>query len=99
MNAKELRDLIDFIVEKDIAEFELERGDVKVRIKRGAAVQYAPVAPTAGVPMIAAQPASALASASPAAVGGPAPRPAETEAGLHLVTSPIVGTYYEAPSP
>ena len=35
MNQKELRELIEFLIEKDITEFELERGDVKVRIKRG----------------------------------------------------------------
>ena len=38
MNQKELRELIEFLKEQDIAEFELERGDVKVRIKRGAPV-------------------------------------------------------------
>ena len=36
MNQKELKELIEFLIEKDITEFELERGDVKVRIKRGA---------------------------------------------------------------
>ena len=36
MNQKELKELIEFLIEKDIAEFELERGDVKVRIKRAA---------------------------------------------------------------
>ncbi len=35
MNQKELKELIEFLIEKDITEFELERGDVKVRIKRG----------------------------------------------------------------
>ena len=34
MNLKELKELIEFLEEKNIAEFELERGDVKVRIKR-----------------------------------------------------------------
>ena len=34
MNQKELKELIEFLIEKDIAEFELERGDVKVKIKR-----------------------------------------------------------------
>ena len=34
MNQKELKELIEFLIEKDISEFELERGDVKVRIKR-----------------------------------------------------------------
>ena len=37
MNQKELKELIEFLIEKDIAEFELERGDVKVKIKRAAA--------------------------------------------------------------
>ncbi len=36
MNQKEIKELIEFLIEKDIAEFELERGDVKVRIRRGA---------------------------------------------------------------
>ena len=38
MNQKELKELIEFLIEKDIAEFELERGDVKVRVKRGTLV-------------------------------------------------------------
>ncbi len=44
MNQKELKELIEFLIEKDIAEFELERGDVKVRIKR-AGEAAAPAAP------------------------------------------------------
>ena len=44
MNQKELKELIEFLIEKDIAEFELERGDVKVRIKRGVDVSAAPPA-------------------------------------------------------
>jgi biotin carboxyl carrier protein len=35
MNQKELKELIDFLIERNIAEFEMERGDVKVRVKRG----------------------------------------------------------------
>ncbi len=44
MNQKELKELIEFLIEKDIAEFELERGDVKVKIKRAGehTVVYAP---------------------------------------------------------
>src|SRR5215470_13108070 len=44
MNQKELKELIDFLIERDIAEFELERGDVKVRVKRGANAQVHAVA-------------------------------------------------------
>src|SRR5262249_18047326 len=108
MNQKELKELIDFLIEKDISEFELERGDVKARIKRGGdpsapvithTVPMAPV-PMASVP-IAAPPASPVvhATAPPAAPPPAAAPPAEVEEELHQVKSPIVGTYYEAPSP
>ena len=43
MNLKEIKELVEFLIEKDVAEFELERGDVKVKIKRGQpAALYAP---------------------------------------------------------
>jgi len=106
MNQKELKELIEFLIEKDIAEFELERGDVKVRIKRagehtvvhthGESRFFAvPPAPVTAVE-IGSVPASAPPppSAPPPAATEPAP-----EEGLHTVKSPIVGTFYEAPSP
>jgi acetyl-CoA carboxylase biotin carboxyl carrier protein len=105
MNQRELKELIEFLIEKDIAEFELERGDVKVRIKRG--VEHV-VAPAAPVTHFAVH--TAPASAPPETVT-PAPLvPASTssentaavpvaEQGLHTVRSPIVGTFYECPSP
>jgi acetyl-CoA carboxylase biotin carboxyl carrier protein len=101
MNQKELKDLIDFLVEKDITEFELERGDLKVRVKRGTEPVMVPAPASAPIQMVA--PADAARPAAPAAAAPPAPsaapaEPAE-EAGLHIVKSPIVGTYYEAPSP
>ena len=97
MNQKELKELIEFLIEKDIAEFELERGDVKVKIKRAAeappAVLSAAVHPS--------QPAVAAPAAGRAEGAGhpAAPEPAESEEGLHIVKSPIVGTFYESPSP
>jgi acetyl-CoA carboxylase biotin carboxyl carrier protein len=100
MNQKELKELIEFLIEKDIAEFELERGDVKVRIKRGgehAAHAHGeprffsvPAAPGPG-PEVGAAPIG-FPQAAPAAEPPP-------EEGLHMVKSPIVGTFYEAPSP
>jgi acetyl-CoA carboxylase biotin carboxyl carrier protein len=102
MNQKELKELIEFLIEKDISEFELERGDVKVRIKRGADAQQIPViTPVAAVPamptMTAAAPVPPV-SATPAPAAPEIPAtPAEEE--LHLVKSPIVGTFYESPAP
>ena len=100
MNQKELKELIEFLIEKDIAEFELERGDVKVRIKRAAPVSSAPS--SAETRFIA------IPSATPAVVNGSVPPPVAPptvsvaeppEENLHKVLSPIVGTYYESPSP
>jgi acetyl-CoA carboxylase biotin carboxyl carrier protein len=101
MNQKELKELIEFLIEKDIAEFELERGDVKVKIKRAAepapphvpdsryfAVHPAPSPMTNGAPAASPVPSAAAAE--------PAPDPEEK---FQAVKSPIVGTFYEAPSP
>ena len=104
MNQKELKELIEFLIEKDISEFELERGDVKVRIKRGVDAQPVPViAPVAAVPAVspiaAAVPPTAPHAHIPAVgADGSAPAAAPEEE-LHLVKSPIVGTFYEAPAP
>jgi acetyl-CoA carboxylase biotin carboxyl carrier protein len=105
MNQKELKELIEFLIEKDIAEFELERGDVKVRIKRGAEHVVPPAAPVthfavhtapAAVPEVSAQPAAPVSAAAPSESAAPPPA---AEPGLHTVHSPIVGTFYECPSP
>jgi acetyl-CoA carboxylase biotin carboxyl carrier protein len=104
MNQKELKELIEFLIEKDIAEFELERGDVKVKIKR--AGEHT-VVHSHGEPRFFAVPSAASsaievgsprASAPAAAPPAPAPVP-EPEENLQSVKSPIVGTFYEAPSP
>jgi acetyl-CoA carboxylase biotin carboxyl carrier protein len=104
MNQKEIRELIEFLIDKDIAEFELERGDVKLRVKRGGvhAVAAAPVITVAAPapPPMAAASAPAASAAPVAAAPAPAAPAAEDElAGTHIIKSPIVGTYYESPSP
>ncbi|HUI83619.1 MAG TPA: acetyl-CoA carboxylase biotin carboxyl carrier protein [Candidatus Binatia bacterium] len=113
MNQKEIKELIELLVEKDITEFELERGDVKVHVRRGSSaapvVQVSPlVAATQPVPVSVASPAASTAGPA-AAMPGPSASPLEpasapadegaAEADLFIVKSPIVGTFYEAPSP
>ena len=100
MNQKELKELIDLVIEKGIAEFELEREDVKVRIKRAGdqvapAVQYIP-APVVGSAAPVAIPATGT---PPSGTAGEVGAPAKEEDGLQTVKSPIVGTFYESPSP
>jgi len=102
MNQKEIKELIEFLVEKDIAEFELERGDVKVRVKRGQPQVEIPAAHYVAVPPVPAAAPAAAPTAAPASAAGQAAAPAgaaEEEAGLHIIRSPIVGTFYESPSP
>jgi acetyl-CoA carboxylase biotin carboxyl carrier protein len=96
MNQKEIKELVEFLVEKDIAEFELERGDVKIRIKRGHA-SAAPAAPAVAsyappVAPLAAMPVSAPAPVAAASASG-------SEEGFDIIKSPIVGTFYESSSP
>jgi len=103
MNQKELKELIDFLIERDITEFELERGDVKVRIRRGADSVLTHVAPhvAAVTPVLVNGPVGQAPApvASPSASSAPAPAASEPEEELHVVKSPIVGTFYESPAP
>jgi acetyl-CoA carboxylase biotin carboxyl carrier protein len=105
MNQKELQELVKFLREQEIVEFEMERGDFKVKIKRAvdppAAVSERIIAvhaaPTAVAPAeIISQPAAAVPPGSKPPV---AARETAPEEGLHIVKSPIVGTFYESPSP
>ncbi|HZP22396.1 MAG TPA: acetyl-CoA carboxylase biotin carboxyl carrier protein [Terriglobales bacterium] len=108
MNQKEIKELIELLVEHDITDFELERGDVKVHVRRGnstpAGVQVTPSLPTVqpisvGVPPVSHAAPGASPPAAPTAPPEKKTEEAPPEADLFIVKSPIVGTYYEAPSP
>ena len=99
---EDLKELIEFLKHYQVAEFDLDRGDIKIRLKFSP-----PETPAAGLSDLARQLASAPAvAAAPAAPAPPAdatpPASApvvDPDEGLHLVKSPIVGTYYGSPSP
>jgi acetyl-CoA carboxylase biotin carboxyl carrier protein len=102
MNLKEVRELIELVSEKGIAEFEMERQGFRLRICRDRAneqavqyVQSAPVVMQASAPAYQ-EPAQTPIATAPAAV--PAP-PAKVEEPVNIITSPIVGTFYRSPSP
>ena len=93
MDLKDIKAIIDLMKKNAITEFELERQDSKIRLKRGLnggapTVQYDEPAITNVVPVL---PPVALA---PAAVS---PQPATT--GEIDIKSPMIGTFYRAPSP
>ena len=92
---KELRELVDFLKENGIAEFDMERTDLKVRIKFAGAAG-ASAADLAQAQQLAASATGSVPSLGAATAEQPA---AATVEKLHQVTSPIVGTFYESPSP
>jgi acetyl-CoA carboxylase biotin carboxyl carrier protein len=101
MNQKEIKELIDLLVEKDIAEFEMERGDVKLHIRRA---DHSPQIVQMAAPGAHAAPVAAPIPGPPTPVATETVKPAtaagaEDDANLHIVKSPIVGTFYEAASP
>jgi acetyl-CoA carboxylase biotin carboxyl carrier protein len=106
---QELRELVEFLKASGIAEFEMERPDLKVGLRFASetpavaasgidAAQMAALMAAAktSAPAPPAPPVNLAASAEPAAA--PAAE-ADPHAGAHIVKSPIVGTFYDAPSP
>ncbi len=96
---QELRELVEFLKANEIAEFDMEQDDLKVRIKF--AGEPAPAAPAGGVDFanLSRLMASAAPAAAPAAAAPVAAAPIAPEETLHEVKSPIVGTFYDSPSP
>ena len=92
MDLRKLKKLIDLVQDSGIAELEISEGEERVRITRtlaGAPVQYAPP------PIYAAAP---LPSA-PEVTNGATPAQEAAQPEGHIVKSPMVGTFYRAPSP
>lgn len=94
---KTLKQLIKLMVDNDLTELDLEGEAEKVKLKRGKGespqVQYVAANPAGAAP--AAAPAAA---ATPAAPSAPNATPAAEQTGP-TIDSPMVGTYYSAPSP
>ena len=91
LSFKEIKDLIDLVAERGLSALEVEQTGFRIRIEgtrpasgNGAVAAASPAAP------------AALPAAAPAVAAAPAESP---DAGLHVITSPIVGTFYRAPSP
>ncbi|WP_109482243.1 acetyl-CoA carboxylase biotin carboxyl carrier protein [Paraburkholderia sp. C35] len=98
MDLRKLKTLIDLVSESGISELEVTEGEGKVRIVKNAPPVYVQqpgnFAPQFAAPGVApaAHPAEAAGGAAPATPAAAAPQG-------HVVTSPMVGTFYRAPSP
>ena len=93
----QLRELIDLLIEKDVSELVVEREGVHVKIRRGVAEISAPPAPVQVVSATAT--GAPTIDELPAVDGEPAPVVDAIYADCFIVTSPMVGTFYAAPSP
>lgn len=87
----EIRELIQLVSENQFNEFELERGSFRLRLKKGGAREVTEA--------VSVQPV--VVQEAPRPVQAPAAAPVTTapEETLHIITSPIVGTFYRSPSP
>jgi len=99
MDIRKVKKLIELLEESNIDEIEIKEGEESVRISRNSAPPMPVAAPMA--PAYAAPPPAAPAPVAPPAAPAPAAAaPAEPESTSgHVVHSPMVGTFYTAPSP
>jgi acetyl-CoA carboxylase biotin carboxyl carrier protein len=96
MDIRKIKKLIELLEESGIAEIEIKEGEEAVRISRmptGPAAHVHSYAMPAAPPQLSS-PSQAAAASAPEAPAAARPRPNE-----HVITAPMVGTYYSAPSP
>ena len=91
---RHIEHLLNFMTEHNLEEFEYSRGDLKIRLKKPSANAVFSRQMAAPEIIIAGAAQTQTAPAAPAAA-----QEARSTEDLHLVKSPIVGTYYESPSP
>jgi acetyl-CoA carboxylase biotin carboxyl carrier protein len=104
VNMDELRELIALLRENGLAELELEREDFRVRLRReGTSLSGDHVPNAAATPVSApvSNPNTAASAGTPITPhpGAQATTAASSDQELHMITSPIVGTFYRSPSP
>jgi acetyl-CoA carboxylase biotin carboxyl carrier protein len=94
----DIKELIEFVAKKEFNEFELELGAFRLRWRKGAAES---AGPSVQAPANLQQPVleNRQVGVASAPLATPQPAPASQEEKLHIVASPIVGTFYRSPSP
>ncbi|MBY5923104.1 acetyl-CoA carboxylase biotin carboxyl carrier protein [Ferrimonas balearica] len=93
MDIRKIKKLIELVQESGIAELEITEGEESVRIASTSTAAPAPMAYAAPAPVAPVAPVAAATAAAPAADAG-----SDVPAG-HQVRSPMVGSFYRAPTP
>ena len=105
INMDELRELIGLITDNALTDFELQREGFHVKVGRNLYSNQPPAAPVLGsveshaIPVSTQNAVQSVPHAAPSHPGAQAEEAASEDQGLHLITSPIVGTFYRSPSP
>ena len=98
MNFDEIKQLLEMVREHELSEFELERDDFKIRVRKNTSGQWTASMPP--MPHVNYAPVMAPPMAPPPpAAAAPALTPAQEDTDFAVVKSPIVGTFYRAPEP
>ncbi len=97
MDIRKVKKLIELLEESNIDEIEIQEGEESVRISRNSAAALQGLAAQAALAPARAVPA--VAPVAPAPAEEPAAEPAAPPTSGHVVTSPMVGTFYRSPSP
>lgn len=95
MDIKDIKAIIDLMKKNSITEFELERQDSKIRLKRGLNGGGSAIQPEDSLPVLPVPMTTAVAAPVPVAVSASAP----AATGEVDIKSPMIGTFYRAPSP
>jgi acetyl-CoA carboxylase biotin carboxyl carrier protein len=98
MNFDEIKQLLDMVREHELSEFELERNDFKIRVRKNTSGQWTATMPPVSHVNYAPVMAAPLA-APPVVPAAPVLTPAQEDTDFAVVKSPIVGTFYRAPEP
>jgi acetyl-CoA carboxylase biotin carboxyl carrier protein len=106
MDLKEIKSVIDLMTKNGLSEFELEKGDFKLRVKRGPGGEWSTTTTPVSAPQVVHHHAPVAAFtpgpapvAAPAAAPSPSPAPAGVASTQPQIVSPMVGTFYLSPSP
>ena len=105
INMDELRELIGLITDNALTDFELQREGFHVKVGRNLYPNQPPVAPVLppveshAIPTSTQNAVQSVPHTTPPHPGAQAEEAASEDQGLHLISSPIVGTFYRSPSP
>lgn len=97
MDFEDIKSIVELMNKNSISEFEMEKEDFKIKLRRG--VEGYTATTSEGGPYLLAPPTQQLPPAAVGAAPSSEPVPTPTTSSDNDITSPMIGTFYTAPSP